>query len=233
MQTEKDAQIVGWIGGLGAAGAEHVMGRFVMRRSWAYERLSQLVSDGLLEQRALLYQRPALYVATRAGLRWRGLSRLGGFQVRPGSFEHAWEVATVAVALHQELPGWQILSDREVRARERDDDQPLASVQVGSLPGGRAALHRPDLALCPPDGRVFAVEVELSVKTPARLDAICRGWGRARHLHGVYYLASPAAARAVRRAIKRTRAEDRITVLALERTRRLTEKCKEARNVAV
>ncbi len=36
MQTEKDAEIVGWVGRVGAAGAEHVMGRFGMRRSWAY-----------------------------------------------------------------------------------------------------------------------------------------------------------------------------------------------------
>jgi hypothetical protein len=27
MQTEKDAEIVGWIGRVGAAGAEHVMAR--------------------------------------------------------------------------------------------------------------------------------------------------------------------------------------------------------------
>ncbi len=33
MHTEKDAEIVGWIGRVGAAGAEHVMGRFEMSRS--------------------------------------------------------------------------------------------------------------------------------------------------------------------------------------------------------
>jgi hypothetical protein len=88
MQTKKDAEIVGWIGALGAASAEHVMGRFQMGRSWAYARLERLTADGLLEQRALLYQRPGLYVATRAGLRWRGLGSLGVCSVRPGGFEH-------------------------------------------------------------------------------------------------------------------------------------------------
>ena len=33
MQTTRDQEIVDWIGRLGAAGAEHVMGRFVMGRS--------------------------------------------------------------------------------------------------------------------------------------------------------------------------------------------------------
>jgi hypothetical protein len=43
MQTKKDAEIVGWIGRIGAAGAEHVMSRFEMGQSWAYTRLSRLV----------------------------------------------------------------------------------------------------------------------------------------------------------------------------------------------
>jgi hypothetical protein len=131
MQTEKDAGIVGWVGCLGAAGAEHVAGRFEMGRSWAYGRLSRLVADGLLEQRALLHRRPGLYVATAAGLRWRGLERLGAHSVRPGGFEHAWEVASAAVALHQGLPGWGVLSEREIRAQEREDGELLASARVG------------------------------------------------------------------------------------------------------
>jgi hypothetical protein len=47
MQTEKDAEIVGWVGRVGAAGAEHVMERFAMGRSWAYARLASLVSATL------------------------------------------------------------------------------------------------------------------------------------------------------------------------------------------
>jgi hypothetical protein len=218
MQTEKDAEIVGWVGRLGAAGAEHVMGRFEMGRSWAYERLGQLVADGLLEQRMLLFRKPGVYTATAAGLRWRGLERLGVHRVRPGGYEHAWEVAQAAVALHQGLPDWQVLSEREIRAHERDEGELLASARVGELPGGRPALHRPDLALLSPHGRLLAVEVELSVKAPARLAAICRGWARARHVHGVYYLATPQAARAVSRAVGETRAGDQITVLPVGET---------------
>jgi hypothetical protein len=35
MQTHRDAEIVDWIGRLGAAGAEHVMSRFSLSRSVA------------------------------------------------------------------------------------------------------------------------------------------------------------------------------------------------------
>jgi hypothetical protein len=194
------------------------MARFGMGRSWAYDRLGQLVKGRLLEQRMVLFRRPGVYVATAAGLRWRGLERLGVHQVRPGGYEHAWEVAQAAVALHHGLPGWEVISEREIRAHERDEGELLASARVGELPGGRPALHRPDLALRSPRGRLVAVEVELSVKARARLATICRGWARARHVDGVYYLACPQAARAVSRAVRETRAEEQITVLALGET---------------
>jgi len=215
IQTEKDAEIVGWIGRLGAAGAEHVMARFGMGRSWAYARLASLVLGGLLEQKTLLYRQPGLYIATAEGLRWRGLERLGVYRVSPGGFEHARQLASAAVAVNQGFPDWELLSEREIRVRENDSRELLASAIVGELPGGRPALHRPDLALISLQGRVLALEIELSVKAPSRLAAICRGYARARHLSHVFYLATPAAARALARAIVATRAQDRITVLSL------------------
>ncbi len=54
MQTERDAEIVDWVGRIGAAGAEHVMARFGMGRSWAYARLSRLVERSLHEARRLV-----------------------------------------------------------------------------------------------------------------------------------------------------------------------------------
>lgn len=117
MQTEKDAEIVGWVGRMGAAGAEHVMDRFAMGRSWAYARLNGLVRDGLLEQKTLLYRQPGLYLATAEGLRWRGLERLGVYRVSPGGFQHAKEVASAAVALHRSLPDWRLSASARYASR--------------------------------------------------------------------------------------------------------------------
>jgi hypothetical protein len=217
VHTPKDEEVVAWIGGLGAAGAEHVMGRFAMGRSWAYARLSRLVLGGLLEQRTLLYRQPGLYIATVEGLRWCGLERLGVYRVGPGGFRHACEVARVAVALQARRPDWRVLSERQLRAAEADEGRLVASVKLGQLPGGRSALHRPDLALVSPSGVVVVVEVELSIKAPRRLAAICRAWARARHVERVYYLTEGATARAVERAIREVRAEERITIVPLTR----------------
>jgi hypothetical protein len=164
----------------------------------------------------LPYRKPGLYVATAEGLRRCGLERLGIYRVSSGGFEHAQEVASAAVALHRDSCGWELLSERQIRAEESDRAELVASARLGEMPSGRPALHRPDLALISSERRALAVEIELSIKAPRRLLAICRGWARARHVSHVYYLADAAPARAVSRAIAETRAQDRITVLPLQ-----------------
>jgi hypothetical protein len=216
MQTERDGEIVRWLGRIGAASVGNVMARFGMGRSWAYQRLSRLVRDGLLEQKTLLHRRPGLYIATAEGLRWTLQERLGVYRVSAGGFAHATELANVAVELHKALPQWGQMSERELRIAESDEEKLIASVKLGELLGGRPALHRPDLALIGSEECLLAIEVELSVKAPRRLQAICRAYARARHLTHVYYLATPAVQRAVLRAVAAVRADGRITVLALD-----------------
>jgi hypothetical protein len=220
MQTNRDAEIVYWIGCLGAAGAEHVMRELVMSRSMAYQRLGSLTRDGLLEHHAVLYGRPGMYTATLAGLRWQGISHLGVCNVRPGGFEHAWQVAHTATELGGAMPDWELMSERELRSMESEHDKLIASAQVGHL-ASRTKLHRPDLVLSCTAGLVIPIEVELSTKSASRLAAICRGWARARHVDTVYYLAAPGPRRAVERAIEKTKTTDRIRVLGLDDIRQL------------
>lgn len=218
MKRNLDLEIVDWIGRLGAAGINHVMEHFGIGRCCAQKRLRQLTTGGLLVQHRILVQRPALYAATRQGLRWCRLDGLNVLKVCATQFEHGWRIADAAVALAAAPPDWQVLSEREIRWRERERRELLASARVGSRAGDVPALHGPDLALLSPTGRVVAIEVELSVKVPRALVTICNGWARARHVDAVYYLASPRAARAVGRAVKKTHAEDWITILPLGQT---------------
>ena len=102
MWTERDGEIVEWIG-----------------RSRSYERLQALVADGLLEQKTLLHRQPGLYIATRRGLRWHGLQRLG-HRLSPAGFEHARQVATTAVQLHKGLAEWRLTGERELRRENLD-----------------------------------------------------------------------------------------------------------------
>lgn len=229
MLTDRDGQIVAWIGRIGPVGVEHVVGRFEMSDATAYRRLKSLTGDGMLEHHMLLYQRPGLYTATKKGLRWQGLERLSPSKICAGDFEHAWQVARAAMRLHQALPDWDVVGEREIRAIEIEDKDLFASVQIAKY-ADRQVLHLPDLALALPGRGVVPIEVELSVKSTSRLAAICRGWARARHIDRVYYLATPKTARAVKRAASTGNAADRVRVLALDDIPTLAEEVRDQAN---
>ncbi len=223
MQTERDAKIADWICRIGAAGVEHVARWFGIHPQTAKVRLASLAKDGLLERHLVLWNRPAIYTATRAGLRWQGLDFMKVRDVRPGGFEHAWQVAEAAVDLHLRLPDWEVVSDREIRAIELENEKFRGSAQVGQI-HGLPHFRWPDLALVSPSGRVVPVEVELTNKGISRLTTICKGWARARHVEGIYYLAAPRVAPTVERAAKKANACDRIWVLPVEDTAGLAER---------
>ena len=61
-----------------------------------------------------------------------------------------------------------------------------------------------------------AVEVELTVKAPARLAGICRAWARSREVSGVLYLATAEVLPPLARAVESARAGECLIVLALE-----------------
>lgn len=194
---------------MGAAGAEDVMVRFGLGRTAGYRRLAVAVEAGLLETVRLLHGEPGLYVATRRGLRWSGLDRLGPCRVSVAEFAHWQACARLGAVLG--AGGSEVWSERELRAAELEEGRLIASVEVGQ--SGR--LHRPDLVLLGEAGAVRAVEVELSVKGPRRLEAICRAWARARHVAQVRYFARPAPARALARAVSAARAHDVIEIRPL------------------
>jgi hypothetical protein len=119
---------------------------------------------------------------------------------------HSATAARVAAGL--EGAGHQVLSEREIEARERAEGGRVFSAECR---GGR--YHRPDLVLL--DERPEAFEVELSAKSARRLDEILRAWRRSigREQFGrVLYLCGPRALPYVQRAALRTRTEDLIDI---------------------
>lgn len=215
--TDRDREIVEWVGRLGAACAPDVMARFAIGRSAAYRRLGVLADAGLLRSVRLLHARPALLVATREGLRFAGLADFEVCHVGVASANHWAQCARVAVALQRSEPGYRVRSERELRAVELDRGHAVASAQLGRLPDGRVRLRRPDLVLTSRTGGLpVPIEVELSVKAPRRLEAICRAWARCQIVDGVRYYAPPHVARAVRRAADKVHASDVIDTRSLD-----------------
>jgi hypothetical protein len=168
------------------------MARFGVGRTVGYRRLRAPVDHGLLMRTRLVYGQRALYVATREGLAWVGLSQVEPARMNVSTARHWAVCARLAVILGAR----RAVGRAVIRAAERDADQSIASAPRGNLLGGRLRSCRPDLVPFPPDPALpVAVEVELSVKGARRLEAMCRAWARCRLVSEVGYDAACRACR--------------------------------------
>jgi hypothetical protein len=217
--THTHTDIVRWTAGLGAVTAQALAERLGLTPASARARLAAIERAGLLARWRPLAGRPALYTATRAGMRAAGVRDVDPCRVSAATAAHLIECARVAAALERRYPGHRVQGERELRAEERACGRALASAELGGagLLGG-PVRHRPDLVLWPPGpgGEPVAVEVELTAKAPERLAAICRAWARTGRVAGVLYLAPPEVERAVRRAIELAHAGEQVVVVPLD-----------------
>lgn len=215
---EREA-ILQWTARIGAVTAEALAHRHEISVASARARLRALESARLVVRRRPLAGEPALYTVTRAGLRASGLQGLDPCRVSASNALHAIACAGAAAALERCYPDHRVLGERELRAEERQIGVPLASARMrAGIYGGRP-LHRPDLVLWPRGanaGLPVPVEVELTVKAPLRLADICRAWARCRSVAGVLYLAAPEVEPALRRAIEKADASNRVVVVPLD-----------------
>jgi len=220
--TPERVAIMQWTARMGAITDEALADRLDVTVNSARGQLQVLQKAGWLSRKRLLVEQPALYTATRAGLRVAALQGLDPCRVSASNANHLIVCAWVAAALEHCYPDHLVLGERELRRDERERGAALASARLGVAPDGGPLLHRPDLVLWPDlsedggDGLPVAVEVELTVKAPRRLTEICRAWARCRCVAGVLYLAPPEVGRALDRAIDQAQAGDRIAVLGLD-----------------
>ncbi|MEK6326630.1 MAG: hypothetical protein AABM66_03765 [Actinomycetota bacterium] len=210
----RDWQIVRWVARMGAVTLAHLRARFDLGRTVAYRRVAACVAAGLLERVETLRGQPALVRATKRGLRFTGV-QLRVAQVRPELVGHWIACGDVALLLETECGQGAVLSEREIRALERDQGRSVASAVMGESPDGSEIRHRPDLAVRS-DGQWVAVEIELTPKAPDRLAAIVRAWRRARWVAAVRYYASPGTtSQGLGRAVRATHSEQRVEVRVL------------------
>lgn len=209
---DRDHELVCYVGRHGAVTVDDVMRATGVGRTMAYRRVARCVEAGLLERLAVLRTEPALLRATREGLHYAGLG-LPVAEVSPGSVMHWLRCATVAHLLREHYGAERVLTEREIAYAERLERQPLASAEVGRWRSGARRLHRPDLAVLT-DAGVLAIEIELTAKSPSRLERIMTGWLISSWVSEVHYL-SPAGQthRAVQRAITASSAQSKVSAI--------------------
>lgn len=216
MVTDRDMKLVRWIGRHGAVQTRHLMTRYGMGRTVTYRRVHELVEYGLVRRHRVLHNDGGLLTATADGLRCAGLEPLKPARVSLAQVPHLLVSAGLAATLETGLDDAMLLSDREHRAAENAGGQPIASAILGPAGDGRSRLHRPDFALVGPDGdRVIAIEVELTLKTRARLERILRGYLRNQNVSRIRYYAPANIGEAVQRAARTVGAERLLELASL------------------
>ena len=211
--------LVEWAARMGAITAEALAVREGCTIASARARLLFVVRAGLLARERPLANWPALFTVTRAGLSAVALRGMPPGRVSAANARHSIVCAAVAAALEDAYPDRRVMGERELRREESEQAQALASASLGLGGTGSPLLHRPDLVLWPTSADrtlPVAVEVELTVKAPRRLIAICRAWARCRSVAGVLYLTTPEVRGPLARAIRAAAAERAITQLPVD-----------------
>jgi hypothetical protein len=211
-----------WAGGLGAVTAPAMSVRNEVSLASARATLAGAVRRGELVRARPLVGQPALYSLTARGARRAGVGGDARCRVSGANAPHLIACALAAAALERCYPDRRVVGERELRRLERLYGVALASAELGSGVGGEDRLHRPDLVLLahrPEAELAVAVEVELALKAPRRLQAICRAWARCRRVAGVLYVASDEVRRGVERAVERAGAGDRVVVISFDALR--------------
>jgi hypothetical protein len=216
-ETSSRLDVLRWAGCLGAVSAPALAVRDRVSLASARATLAAARRRGELARSQPLAAQPALYTLTARGARRAGTAGGAACRVSAANASHLIACAAAAAALQRSYPSCRVVGERELRRLECRYGVELASATLGVV-GGQRLLHRPDLVLLAEDPDVelpVAVEVELALKAPRRLEAICRAWARCRQVAGVLYVASEQARRGVERAIEKAHAAERVAVVPL------------------
>lgn len=182
-------------------------------RTAAYRRVAACAERGLIERLEVLRSEAGLLRATRDGLRYAGLG-LPCAPVSPGVVDHLLRCASVGRQLEAQYGADRVLTERELRFAEQIEGTRIASAEVGER-RGKPLLHRPDLAVFA-DAGTIAVEIELTAKSPARLQSLIRAWKwevATKKVAEVHYLCAPGPTRrAVERAVEKVKGRDHIVI---------------------
>ncbi|MHB8234542.1 MAG: hypothetical protein ACYDHT_07800 [Solirubrobacteraceae bacterium] len=217
--AREQSAVIRWAAGMGAITAEALAEIEQVGTASARARLGVGTRRRLMRRHRPLTGVPALYCVTAAGLRAAGLDGYRACRVSAANCQHTAACVHAAAELQRRYPDHRVSGEHELRLEERRAGVPLASAVMRGGGVQDSLLHRPDLVLWPKQGdsgRPVAVEIELTIKSPRRLEAICRAWSRSRIVAGVVYFAPGDVQRALRRAIQVERAGTQIALLALE-----------------
>lgn len=170
--TKRDLDILRWVNSHRMATVEQVAKKFSMGIPATYRRLRKLAFDGYLKFERIFVDKPGVYLVTAKGVQVSN-DELPPTRIRLGSYEHDINLVDLAITLEQKTGGlWR--TDRLIRR-----DKGLQGVGVSG--------HSPDGVLTLPNGKVIALELELSQKSQRRVEKILKNYARKSEYTEIWY----------------------------------------------
>ena len=207
--TERDLNILRWIGTHGVVTPDQVAAHFFTRQNgdvgrWAaYRRLRVLEQLGLLRRDRTFWRESTVLRITTAG------ARLIELDVRPAQLvmsevRHALAVVDLLEKLLRRMPtGTTVLTERQLRARRRH--------ALRNDPAAFGLGRIPDAELILPNKKRVAVELDLSPKRSAVYEDILTTYLAQDYAAVWWYVAAGVVLR-LRTIVRSTQADDFVSV---------------------
>jgi hypothetical protein len=199
----RDEAVLRWVERFRFVTAELVAERFGVSVQRANARLRRLERVGLLASRQRHACEARAVFVTARGAQLLGAPRRRAPRVDVQR-EHELAIVAMVIELETSRLDCRVLTDRECRRLRRPNGGRYGVDAFGHDGHGQ---HWPDLVVETAWGRRYALEVELSVKAPRRLQRIIDAYLQGVTYDAVHYLVrDPALARRLRAFAKRAEA---------------------------
>lgn len=173
----RDVEILRFVNEFGYCDIFQLMKRFSYRKTWMYDLVQRLVSNGLLKLETILNSRNYAYCVTTKGARYTELPAIDHVMI--GQCLHHDYLIDVFIETRQRYPEATWLCERKLR-------------QEKFCNGIGVKGHISDGMLIFPDGREIAIEVEISVKGKKRIEKIMRWYCTQVSIREVWYFCTPS-----------------------------------------
>jgi len=170
---ERDARILRWVNSFGFASADQIKQFMGVGQTAAYVRLKKLVDGGYMARERILHGQARIHKVTKKGVLASDDGILPLKYINLGTFRHDFKLVNLALMLEKETGG-KFTPDRRIR-----HDEGLSGVgQLGHIPDGYLHIG---------EDKPIAIELELSVKSRARIQSIVNDYGGNLGVKEVWY----------------------------------------------
>tara|TARA_R110000868_G_scaffold309421_3_gene570746 strand:- start:564 stop:1184 length:621 start_codon:yes stop_codon:yes gene_type:complete len=170
--TKRDKEILQFINASGYCSAPQLGKRFSMQWWIVYRRMNQLIGAGLVIHKRINFSGFGIYFLTPIGARFTDLPPIDG--ISKGGFDHQALLVDLVLRLRDVYPEALWVSERHLKHQK-------FYYGVGKVG------HVADGILTFPDGKKFAIELELTNKSNARLAKILRAYGAQFEIEAAWY----------------------------------------------